>query len=112
MEVSVQCEQCEKACLEQNSTLSNPNQNRTKEICSGNGELKCGACECDENWEGKNCECGADSNKVELCMENGVCNGHGTCRCGECECHEDYLGKFCQHSKKEHCFLDDGKLVK
>ena len=115
MEVSVQCEQCEKACLEQNSTLSNPNQNRTKEICSGNGELKCGACKCDENFLGKNCECDANKNKEDLCIwkENGeVCNVHGTCECGKCICNPDYLGKFCQYSEKEHCSLDGGKLLK
>ena len=110
MEVSVQCEQCKKACFEQNPTL---NQNRSEKICSGRGELECGACKCNGKYEGKNCECAPDSNKEESCKENGeVCNHHGKCKCGKCKCDEHYLGKFCQHSMKEYCSLDDGKLVK
>ena len=108
MEVSVECKQCKNACS------ATHYQNKTKKICSGNGELKCGACECDKNFLGKNCECDANKNKEDLCIwkENGeVCNSHGTCECGKCICNPDYLGKFCQHSEKEHCSLDGGKLV-
>ncbi|KAG8227222.1 hypothetical protein J437_LFUL003428 [Ladona fulva] len=67
-------------------------------ICSGQGECRCGVCNCktrsdpNEIISGKYCECDNYS-----CKKNGgkLCSGHGTCACGTCECSPGWIGESC-----------------
>ncbi|KAM4633397.1 integrin beta-1-like [Polymixia lowei] len=79
-------------------------------VCSGQGALMCGRCNCNEPYIGHRCQknggslfslddrlCRSDPNST-------VCSGRGDCIYGECECHrrenpeERYSGRFCECS--------------
>lgn len=62
------------------------NPRRGDDICTGNGVLSCGVCECDDGWLGDIC-CIDASNPNCPSGANGVeCSGRGDCVCNECEC--------------------------
>ncbi|XP_014241512.1 integrin beta-PS-like [Cimex lectularius] len=80
--------------------------------CSLNGLMKCGKCECHENYFGNKCECHTSSmaeHEIHLasrCKEDNsshiTCSGRGNCICGECDCdemHDDRViyGQFCEY---------------
>lgn len=73
--------------------------------CSGQGECKCGLCECkkklknpDDVISGRYCEC--DNFSCE--KRNGrLCSGNGKCICKECNCNPGWTGEACD------CSLDD-----
>ncbi|NWW70641.1 ITB2 protein, partial [Climacteris rufus] len=70
--------------------------------CSGQGIIKCGICNCNSRYTGKNCECdtkGKSSKELEgSCRRDNssvICSGQGDCVCGQCVCHtSDVPGKY------------------
>lgn len=76
--------------------------------CSENGTLRCGLCECSDDFYGENCECsGADakgtSSDCQKTNDTDIdCNGRGQCICGKCVCDtlenpkEVISGEFCE----------------
>eukprot|EP00106_Octopus_bimaculoides_P010264 XP_014777706.1 PREDICTED: integrin beta-PS-like [Octopus bimaculoides] len=101
-------------------------QNETTKVtqeCSGKGIKKCGACICQENYVGRNCECDRENitNQAldELCRnpESGlICSDRGQCVCGVCSCDNIKSSKdrffseqYCQCDDYS-CDIIDGKL--
>ncbi|KAH9520115.1 Integrin beta-1 [Bulinus truncatus] len=90
---------CTCACeIDQSSWEVNSNS------CSdGNGTLKCGVCDCNENRSGPVCECAtaeetSDQSQCSRPGENStrVCSGVGQCECKVCKCNEGYSGPYCE----------------
>lgn len=57
--------------------------------CSGHGTLKCGVCECYEGFQGEDCNCTTDAEKIDGCRPDPnapLCSAHGTCKCNKCIC--------------------------
>lgn len=88
---------------------------KNNQICSkGNGYLKCGLCECYNEYYGKSCECKFDDtfddtfdlinlndnrlNKgcYKTLNDTKVCSGNGHCSCNTCFCDDPYNGKHCE----------------
>ncbi|XP_057655948.1 integrin beta-3-like isoform X4 [Diorhabda carinulata] len=68
------------------------------------GDLRCGRCECENNWSGETCseECNDfDTVNCRFFDKNGegskICNGNGECECGKCNCEPSYTGKYCEY---------------
>ncbi|XP_056639395.1 integrin beta-nu-like isoform X1 [Diorhabda sublineata] len=68
------------------------------------GDLRCGRCECENNWSGETCseECNDfDTVNCRFFDKNGegskICNGKGECECGKCNCEPSYTGKYCEY---------------
>lgn len=68
------------------------------DICMGQGDLRCGACECHAGFLGKNCQCKEGDMNIpdtdeKNCIppnatETVVCSGQGKCECGQCVCNK------------------------
>ncbi|XP_013922623.1 PREDICTED: integrin beta-7-like [Thamnophis sirtalis] len=59
----------------------------------GNGQCRCGQCQCQANYTGSACECSLDTNGCD--QEGKICNGHGHCACNRCQCDVGWLGSHC-----------------
>ncbi|XP_026529593.1 integrin beta-7-like [Notechis scutatus] len=63
------------------------------QLCAGNGQCRCGHCQCQANYTGNACECSLDTSG---CTQEGkICNGHGHCVCNRCQCDVGWLGSHC-----------------
>ncbi|XP_026569473.1 integrin beta-7 [Pseudonaja textilis] len=63
------------------------------QLCAGNGQCRCGHCQCLANYTGNACECSLDTSG---CTQEGkICNGHGHCICNRCQCDVGWLGSHC-----------------
>ncbi|XP_063149946.1 integrin beta-7 isoform X1 [Candoia aspera] len=63
------------------------------QLCAGNGQCRCGHCQCHANYTGSACECSLDTGG---CTQEGkICNGHGHCVCDRCQCDTGWLGSHC-----------------
>lgn len=81
---------------------------RKSQKCQGHGDLKCGICECDNQFFGRKCECSSQDttalNELANCRADNSsleCSGKGNCVCGVCECEtrsptEVFSGKYCE----------------
>ncbi|KAJ8334080.1 hypothetical protein SKAU_G00397190 [Synaphobranchus kaupii] len=74
--------------------------------CSGNGDLVCGKCRCEDGWLGNYCNCSSAAKTDNTgCIQSDAelpCSGHGDCLCGTCVCSsERYEGPFCQYDKAQ-----------
>lgn len=125
LELSTGCE-CE--C----TSLIHPSYEFQSEICTTNGDLICGECNCYEDYSGKYCQCHESTSK---CVQPGdqpglLCNGVGECECNACVCgnpkskisihsgqHCEYDNSNCQSGMDEFCSgdtrgkCDGGKCV-
>ncbi|XP_032068054.1 integrin beta-7 [Thamnophis elegans] len=63
------------------------------QLCAGNGQCRCGQCQCQANYTGSACECSLDTNGCD--QEGKICNGHGHCACNRCQCDVGWLGSHC-----------------
>uniref|UniRef100_A0A8D0GQD8 Integrin beta n=1 Tax=Sphenodon punctatus TaxID=8508 RepID=A0A8D0GQD8_SPHPU len=90
--------------------------------CSGKGEIVCGICKCNNDYNGKNCECeskGQSSKELDgSCRKDNVseiCSGLGECLCGQCVCYasdvsnKKIYGTFCQCDNM-NCEVHNGYL--
>lgn len=108
----------EKPCSCLDTTEGEPNS----DVCSTNGEFKCGSCFCDDGWTGKTCQCNlqalsSDRELENLCSETKIVNGEsvqlstcsdrGDCLCGECFCDSGFTGKYCECAE---CPVYDNKI--
>ncbi|KAK2164572.1 hypothetical protein NP493_1406g01044 [Ridgeia piscesae] len=100
-------------------------EERNSPKCNNSGTFECGACTCNDNRYGKNCECdgsdlGSQAYDATCKMTNTseVCEGKGQCVCGVCDCYpvlalEDpskkYSGTYCQCDDYA-CDYSDGQL--
>ncbi|KAF2897728.1 hypothetical protein ILUMI_08445 [Ignelater luminosus] len=81
------------------------NQNSQINLCSNHGSYVCGVCECEDGWEGENCDLNCEYQRFEECRErnesytSSTCYGRGDCYCGRCICDEAYTGKYCQEKQ-------------
>uniref|UniRef100_A0A1B0CHL5 Integrin beta n=2 Tax=Endopterygota TaxID=33392 RepID=A0A1B0CHL5_LUTLO len=78
--------------------------------CNYHGTLKCGICECYDQYFGRNCECGmldihSEIERDRACRPDNTtidCSGRGACVCGVCECEkrpnpeEVISGTYCE----------------
>ncbi|XP_065341680.1 integrin beta-PS-like, partial [Cloeon dipterum] len=85
--------------------------------CSNHGDLKCGACQCHENFGGPNCGCNITETYKEennsVCERNGeICSSRGECKCGACLCSNPmrYSGQFCHCDNKKCADGPNGKV--
>jgi len=82
---------------------SRPQVDQNNRCTKGNAlGIKCGACECKDNFSGEFCQCEAGTagtgEDLSKCNDgnNRVCGDRGKCECGECICDPKYSGRFCQ----------------
>lgn len=91
-------------------------QNETNKItdeCNGKGIKKCGACICEPNYIGRNCECNRENitNQAldELCrnpVTGLICSDRGQCECGVCHCDSIQSSKD-RFFSEQYCECDD-----
>ncbi|CAH0556907.1 unnamed protein product [Brassicogethes aeneus] len=77
-------------------------------ICSNNGNMECGACNCKAGFYGNNCECQGSQDlnifNLSLCqpkLNSPICSDRGDCFCNTCHCsklpnNQKIYGKFCE----------------
>ncbi|KAK4294312.1 hypothetical protein Pmani_019783 [Petrolisthes manimaculis] len=101
--------ECSCSC---NSTAENV---VSAEECSKKGTLVCGACECDQGYIGKSCECNTryldfsedyEDQIRKRCTakeeDTEVCSGYGYCHCGKCVCTApDVSGPYCNCNRRK-----------
>lgn len=81
---------CDCDCEREGHSLYKQNSTR----CNGQGILKCGICECNDDHFGESCECNGQTKKFEThtqsCRPDNTtsidCSGRGACICGQCKC--------------------------
>jgi len=88
-----------------------------EKMCSGRGQCRCGACECNQkffdgevigNYVGKFCEC----DNWDCPRKNGLlCSGedHGKCVCGRCDCDPKYEGDDCSCPSSNQTCIKEGE---
>lgn len=78
--------------------------------CSEHGTYKCGICDCNEDYFGRECQCSIKNNQKEEELTGGCrkgnstieCSRQGTCQCGVCVCDkrqdpaERISGQYCE----------------
>ncbi|CAJ1078846.1 integrin beta-2-like [Xyrichtys novacula] len=104
--------ECDCKCPEQPTTDNT--------VCSGQGQVTCGICSCNDGYVGQFCNCAVgdkdeQSLRIHCHKPNSTeCEGRGDCVCGRCQCHttesgSNYYGKYCQ-CDDEHCEKFQNKL--
>lgn len=83
--------------------------------CTGNGNLTCGQCTCDEQWSGDDCSCSRASCPSTM---SGECSGssRGECECAECRCKsgqngQRFFGDTCQCDNRQCVFQSEGQFA-
>uniref|UniRef100_A0ACB8EMR6 Uncharacterized protein n=1 Tax=Sphaerodactylus townsendi TaxID=933632 RepID=A0ACB8EMR6_9SAUR len=82
---------------------------------SGQGNLTCGVCSCQEGQRGRLCECKEEElDDPEARCHDGnstgpVCGGKGRCVCGKCQCNAHASGPLCKCDNTS-CERHNGQL--